>query len=107
MANETDPTTGPDEAIFYQVRIRGQLDAQWQAWFEGLSITPQENGDTLLSGAVRDQAALFGLLKKVRDLGLPLLSVNCIEPGQLNAPGVKKSLEAGPSFDRVQRKRKE
>jgi hypothetical protein len=59
----------------YQIRIRGQLNEQWADWFAGLSITPGCDGDTLLTGPVVDQAALFGLLKKVRDLGLPLVSV--------------------------------
>jgi hypothetical protein len=59
----------------YQIRLQGHLNPQWETWFEGLTITPEENGDTLLSGAVVDQAALHGLLRKVRDLGLPLLEV--------------------------------
>ncbi len=105
MANEPDPTTCPDGATIYYLRIRGQLDAQWEDWFAGLNITPQENGDTLLSGALRDQAELFGLLKKVRDLGMPLLSVNCVEPGPPDAPDGKKSNEEDPSFDKIQRKR--
>jgi hypothetical protein len=65
----------------YQIRVEGLLGDQWSAWFEGLTITPAENGDTLITGWVADQAALHGLLKKVRDLGLPLLSVNPLEPG--------------------------
>ncbi len=68
--------------MVYQIRLRGHLGQQWTAWFEGLTITPAENGETLLTGPVADQAALHGLLRKVRDLGLPLLSVNCVEPGQ-------------------------
>lgn len=63
------------EPMIYQIRIRGHLDSQWTDWFEGLSITLEENGDTHLAGAVADQAALFGLLRKVRDLGMPLVSV--------------------------------
>ena len=65
--------------MVYQIRIEGHLDAQWTDWFSGLSVTLEENGDTLLTGPVADQAALFGLLKKIRDLGLPLISVNCVE----------------------------
>ena len=61
--------------MIYQIRLKGHLDSQWTDWFEGLTITLEENGDTLLTGPVIDQAALHGLLKKVRDLGLPLVSV--------------------------------
>lgn len=70
----------PDRPAVYQIRVKGQLDGLWQAWFEGLRITSEENGDTLLSGPVSDQAALHGLLRKVRDIGLPLLSVVRVEP---------------------------
>ena len=66
----------------YEIRIKGYLDDRWSDWFEGLTITLEENGDTLLTGPVVDQSALHGLLKKVRDLGLPLVSVSPVEPGQ-------------------------
>jgi len=68
--------------MIYQIRIKGHLGHQWTDWFEGLTITLEENGETLLTGPVVDQAALHGLLKKVRDLGMPLVSVNRVEPGQ-------------------------
>ena len=73
------------EAIihFYEIRIEGRLDAQWQDWFDGMSITLEADGTTLLSGPVPDQPALYGLLRKVRDLGLPLVSVKQIT-GALN-----------------------
>ncbi|MCE7983336.1 MAG: hypothetical protein DYG89_19355 [Caldilinea sp. CFX5] len=65
--------------MIYQIRLKGHLDGRWVEWFGGLTITQEANGDTLLAGPVVDQSALFGLLKKVRDLGLPLLAVNCIQ----------------------------
>ncbi len=73
MANTRDPTTDPSQPPVYQIRIGGQLGRQWTDWFGGLTITPGDNGDTLLTGPVVDQAALHGVLKRVRDLGLPLL----------------------------------
>ncbi len=63
----------------YEIRIKGHLDDRWAGWFEGLTITLEENGDTVLTDPVVDQAALHGLLKKVRDLGIPLLSVNLVQ----------------------------
>jgi hypothetical protein len=65
----------------YEIRLKGHLDDRWAEWFEGLTITLEEDGDTLLTGPIIDQAALHGLLKKVRDLGLPLVSVSPLEPG--------------------------
>lgn len=73
--------TPPDRPRRYQLRVAGRLSEQWAEWFAGLTITPAENDQTLLTGWVADQAALHGLLKKLRDLGLPLLSVNPLEPG--------------------------
>ena len=71
----------PVKPWIYQIRIKGHLGNQWIDWFEGLTITLEEDGDTLLTGPVVDQAALHGLLKKVRDLGMPLVSVSPVEPG--------------------------
>jgi len=77
------PTSTEDyhEPGHYEIRIKGHVDNRWAGWFDGLNITLQDNGDTLLTGLVADQAALHGLLRKVRDLGMPLVSVNRIEPG--------------------------
>ena len=61
--------------LIYEIRVAGQLSPQWMDWFEGLAVTLERSGNTLLSGPVADQAALHGLLKKVRDLGMPLVSV--------------------------------
>ena len=83
-------TEGSYEPGLYEIRIKGHLDDRWADWFEGLTITLADNGDTLLSGPVVDQAALHGLLRKVRDLGIPLLSVNRVEPGQADASEVNK-----------------
>jgi hypothetical protein len=76
--------------MIYQIRIKGHLGHQWTDWFEGLTITLEENGETLLTGPVVDDAALHGLLKKVRDLGMPLLSVNRVEPGQADVSDGKQ-----------------
>ncbi|MCP4543149.1 MAG: hypothetical protein GY832_39045 [Chloroflexi bacterium] len=72
----------------YQIRLQGHLDRQWTDWFGGLIITLEENGDTLLTGPVADQSALHGLLRRVRDLGMPLLSVNRVTPGQADASDI-------------------
>ena len=77
------------EPGLYEIRIKGHLDDKWAAWFEGLTITLEDNGDTLLTGPVVDQAALHGLLKKVRDLGMPLVSVSPVEHGQADQSDVK------------------
>ncbi len=68
--------------MIYQIRIKGHLGPQWTDWFGGLTITLEDNGDTLLTGLVVDQAALHGLLKKVRDFEMPLLLVDCVKPGE-------------------------
>jgi hypothetical protein len=90
MSNKLDQNTDPRQPIVYQIGIEGHLGRQWTDWFEGLTITLEDNGETLLTGPVVDQAALHGLLKKVRDLGMPLLSVNRVEPDQADATDVKQ-----------------
>lgn len=89
MSNKLNFETEPGQPMVYQIRIKGHLGSQWADWFEGLTITLEEDGDTLLTGPVIDQAALHGLLKKVRDLGLPLVSVSPVEPGQADVSNVK------------------
>jgi hypothetical protein len=88
------PEPALDRPMSYQIRLRDQIDAGWTDWFEGLTVTQAENGDTLLTGLIVDQAALHGLLKKVRDLGMPLVSVNPVrfsgsqeEPGETGTGG--------------------
>jgi hypothetical protein len=87
MLIEYSPGSDTDQPRVYQIRIKGHLSQQWAGWFDGLTITLEEDGNTLLNGTVVDQAALHGVLKKVRDLGMPLLSVNSIGPSpQDNKP---------------------
>jgi len=90
MANTHNTLTDPIQPVVYQIRINGHLDLQWADWFEGLIITLEEDGNTLLTGAVLDQAALHGLLKKVRDLGMPLVSVNRKELEQADSSALKQ-----------------
>ena len=85
MVNPGDVTTDPHRPPIYQIRVKGRLGRPWADWFDGLTVAPQDNGDTLLTGPVVDQAALHGLLRKVRDLGLPLLAVTLLKPGQADA----------------------
>ena len=74
----------------YEIRIKGHLADRWAGWFGDMSITLEDNGETLLTGPVVDQAALHGLLRKVRDLSLPLISVKRVEPGQADTSDVKE-----------------
>lgn len=82
MSTERNYPTDANQPMIYQIRLRGYLSSQWACWFDGMDISLEANGDTLLTGPVIDQAALYGLLKKVRDLGLPLLSLHCVLPEQ-------------------------
>jgi hypothetical protein len=78
-----------DETGLYEIRVKGHLTDRWADWFEGLTLTLDDNGDSRLAGRVVDQAALHGLLRKVRDLGLPLISIIRVEAGQADWPDVK------------------
>jgi hypothetical protein len=78
-----------NEAGRYEIRLKGHLDSRWAAWFDGLSLTHQSDGTTVIHGPVADQAALHGLLQKVRDVGLPLVSVICVEPEQPGVPTIE------------------
>jgi len=91
MSNKLNQNIDLNQPVVYQIRIKGQLDSQWADWFAGLTITLEEDGDTLLTGPVVDQAALHGLLKKVRDLGLPLVSVSPLEHGPSTTLGTGQS----------------
>jgi hypothetical protein len=82
MANKRNPTPDSGQPMAYQIRVTGHLGREWTDWFEGLAITLEDNGDMLLTGPLVDQAALHGVLKKVRDLGLPLVSVIQLEKGE-------------------------
>ena len=90
MSNESNPIIEPSQPLVYEIRIKGHLDKQWTEWFDGLTITLEDNGDTLLTGHVVDQAALHGLLRKVRDLGMPLLSVDSVKPDPEDASDINR-----------------
>jgi len=90
ISDKSNFRTDPDAPRIYKIRLEGHLDRQWTEWFDGLTITMEENGDTILTGPVLDQAALHGLLRKVRDLGIPLLSINQVLSDQEDVPDLKQ-----------------
>jgi hypothetical protein len=79
MTDEQSSNPDANQQTIYQFKLKGHLGQQWMNWFEGLTVTLEEDGNTLLSGIVVDQSALHGILKKIRDLGMPLLSMNTID----------------------------
>ena len=79
MISEQRAERDADKPMIYQIRLKGHLGRQWVDWFDGLTITLEEDGNTLLNGAVIDQSALHGILKKIRDLGMPLLLVHAVD----------------------------
>lgn len=80
ISHKNKQTPALDQPSVFQVRIKGHLSPQWTNWFDGMAINLEDDGDTLLTGLVADQAALHGLLKKIRDLGMTLVSVNSVLP---------------------------
>jgi hypothetical protein len=90
MSDKSSSDEKPNQPTCYEIRLKGHLDSQWTDWFEGLTITLEEDGTTLLSGPVADQAALHGLLRKMRDLGLPLISVCPCQPKNFGSSSYKK-----------------
>jgi hypothetical protein len=80
MSRRPGRTAPIEPPVHYEIRVRGALDSRWSAWFDGLEVSSEEPGETLITGLVPDQAALHGLLAKIRDLNLPLLSVRRLDP---------------------------
>ena len=91
MPDEIEPGPETSRTAAYEIRVRGHLGSAWSDWFTGLRVTPEDNGETLLAGPL-DQAALHGVLRRVRDLGMPLISVNRIESGR---PAPRTSVKKG------------
>lgn len=83
MTERHSPTPDPREAGRYEIRLAGHLDAHWAAWFDGLTVSREADGTTVISGPIVDQAALHGLLQRVRDLSLPLVSVTRLPPDDI------------------------
>lgn len=90
MSEIFETTENYDAPGFYEVRLKGHLNDRWADWFGELTLRLENHGTTLLQGLVVDQAALYSLLKRVRDLGIPLISVNRLEPEQVNALDANK-----------------
>lgn len=86
MSKKRNSPMDPDQPMVYHIRIRGHLDRRWTEWFGGLTIALEDNGETLLTGPLADQAALHGVLRKVRDVGMPLLAVIPAEHGERAYP---------------------
>jgi len=89
MTDRRTPTPDRSGAGSYEIRLAGHLDAHWTTWFDGLGVSRDGDGTTVISGPIADQAALHGVLQRVRDLGLPLVSVNRVEPEQPDTTGIE------------------
>lgn len=87
MTDQRTPTPDRSEAGRYEIRLTGRLDAHWAAWFDGLTVGKQSDGTTVINGPIPDQAALHGVLQRVRDLGLPLVSVTRVDADQTRTVG--------------------
>ena len=96
MSDKPKPNPNKREPKVYQIKIKGQLGSQWSDWFDGLTITLDKEGNTLLTGPVIDDAALHGLLKKIRDLGMPLISFIPLESGQDDPDDLEYMNESSP-----------
>ena len=96
MSKKLDSATHADQPMIYEIRLKGHLGREWTDWFDGMAVDLSDDGHTLLTGPVPDQAALHGLLKKVRDLGLPLLAVQCVEPNETGATRTRPRKENQP-----------
>jgi hypothetical protein len=92
-SSKNKSTPAPDQPSVFQIRIKGHLGPQWTDWFDGMAITLEDDGDTLLTGPVADQAALHGMIKKVRDLGMTLVSINSVLPDRMDTSVNKKETE--------------
>jgi len=93
MSNDSKSESEQAQPLIYQIRIQGHLGSVWANWFSGLTITALDNGDTLLTDPMLDQAALHGVLRKVRDVAMPLISVMSMKPGPIEASDVKGTLQ--------------
>jgi len=93
MTNGPDTRADPPRPLVYQIRLKGHLGQQWSGWFDSMTIVLEENGETVLTGPVTDQAALHGLLRKVRDLGMTLLSITRLDLGSTGIPGTDANLD--------------
>jgi hypothetical protein len=102
MLKNSVPKTDFDEPLAYQIRVKGHLSPEWADWFGGLVISQGENAETLITGRALDQAALHGLFKKLRDLGLTLISVNPVLPGPLEPNRNQNPSEQGDENERQQ-----
>jgi hypothetical protein len=101
MSNELEPKPIPNQPVVYQIRLKGHLGSQWTDWFDGLTITLEEDGNTLLTGPVIDQAALHGLIKKVRDLGMPLVSVVQFNNSSISYKKRRKEMNTNKNIARM------